>query len=61
MKCLSSLARSLRSLALSATALVGLVFSPAFAEDLNALVWCDHSDPNLLKPFAPQDVDILSG
>jgi spermidine/putrescine transport system substrate-binding protein len=23
----------------------------AFAADLNALVWCDHSDPNLLKPF----------
>jgi spermidine/putrescine transport system substrate-binding protein len=24
---------------------------PAAAADLNALVWCDHSDPNLLKPF----------
>jgi spermidine/putrescine transport system substrate-binding protein len=24
---------------------------PAMAADLNALVWCDHSDPNLLKPF----------
>lgn len=23
----------------------------AYAADLNALVWCDHSDPNLLKPF----------
>ena len=23
----------------------------ASATDLNALVWCDHSDPNLLKPF----------
>jgi spermidine/putrescine transport system substrate-binding protein len=23
----------------------------AQATDLNALVWCDHSDPNLLKPF----------
>jgi spermidine/putrescine transport system substrate-binding protein len=23
----------------------------AVAADLNALVWCDHSDPNLLKPF----------
>ncbi len=21
------------------------------AEELNALVWCDHSDPNFLKPF----------
>ncbi len=26
--------------------------SPAFAMDeLNALVWCDHADPNLLQPF----------
>jgi spermidine/putrescine transport system substrate-binding protein len=24
---------------------------PTAAADLNALVWCDHSDPNLLKPF----------
>jgi len=23
----------------------------AAAAELNALVWCDHSDPNLLKPF----------
>src|SRR5512145_2671684 len=21
------------------------------ADELNALMWCDHSDPNLLKPF----------
>lgn len=41
----------LRKLALSATTLIGLIVSPAFAEDLNALVWCDHSDPNFLKPF----------
>lgn len=25
--------------------------SSAQSADLNALVWCDHSDPNLLKPF----------
>ena len=25
--------------------------SSANADELNALVWCDHSDPNLLKPF----------
>lgn len=25
--------------------------SQVLAADLNALVWCDHSDPNLLKPF----------
>ena len=25
---------------------------PASAADtLNALIWCDHNDPNLLKPF----------
>src|SRR5262249_13043969 len=46
-----SLARALRKLALSATALIGLALSPAFGEDINALVWCDHSDPNFLKPF----------
>ena len=27
------------------------VSAPANAEDLNALVWCDHADPALLKPF----------
>ena len=26
-------------------------YAAASAADLNALVWCDHSDPNLLKPF----------
>lgn len=26
-------------------------YASASAADLNALVWCDHSDPNLLKPF----------
>jgi spermidine/putrescine transport system substrate-binding protein len=25
--------------------------SATLAADLNALVWCDHADPNLLKPF----------
>ena len=29
----------------------GLNAGAASAADLNALVWCDHSDPNLLKPF----------
>lgn len=28
-----------------------LSYAAAGAADLNALVWCDHSDPNLLKPF----------
>ncbi|MFD1795586.1 spermidine/putrescine ABC transporter substrate-binding protein [Paracoccus aurantiacus] len=27
-------------------------FAPAaYAEDLNALIWCDHADPALLEPF----------
>ena len=25
--------------------------APAIAQELNALVWCDHADPALLKPF----------
>jgi spermidine/putrescine transport system substrate-binding protein len=28
-----------------------LIAGSAQAADLNALVWCDHSDPGLLKPF----------
>jgi spermidine/putrescine transport system substrate-binding protein len=35
---------------LSVAAVVGWV-SAAGAAEINALVWCDHSDPNLLKPF----------
>ncbi len=31
-------------------ALAGLA-APASAEELNALVWCDHTDPALIKPF----------
>jgi len=39
-------------LKMSAAALAGLwLGGQAMAADLNALVWCDHSDPNLLKPF----------
>jgi spermidine/putrescine transport system substrate-binding protein len=34
-------------------ALAGIAaVSPASAADLNALIWCDHADPALLKPFA---------
>lgn len=46
------LATALRRLTAGALAAViaGWV-SAASAADLNALVWCDHSDPNLLKPF----------
>lgn len=36
----------------SLTALALLLATPAFAEDtLNALVWCDHTDPALIEPF----------
>jgi spermidine/putrescine transport system substrate-binding protein len=40
-------------LAAGALATIGLLAAaPVSAqEELNALVWCDHSDPNLLKPF----------
>ena len=48
----TSLKRRLATLALAAVALVGIeVVSPASAADLNALIWCDHADPALLKPF----------
>jgi spermidine/putrescine transport system substrate-binding protein len=36
----------------AATALLAVASSQAFAtEELNALVWCDHTDPALLEPF----------
>lgn len=38
-----------RALAIGLLAIAGA--GPAAAAELNALVWCDHSDPNLLKPF----------
>jgi spermidine/putrescine transport system substrate-binding protein len=34
-----------------AAALVLVPGLEARAQELNALVWCDHSDPNVLKPF----------
>jgi spermidine/putrescine transport system substrate-binding protein len=43
--------RLFRALLLAAAASAFPPLSPAFSQDLNALVWCDHSDPNLLKPF----------
>lgn len=44
------LSRRLIGASLAALALVAS-YASASAADLNALVWCDHSDPNLLKPF----------
>ncbi|HET6621789.1 MAG TPA: spermidine/putrescine ABC transporter substrate-binding protein [Dongiaceae bacterium] len=46
------LAGHLAGASFAALAAWGLSAPPAMAADeLNALVWCDHSDPNLLKPF----------
>lgn len=36
---------------LAATALVPLAGAAAAQEELNALVWCDHTDPALIEPF----------
>ena len=44
------LSRRLFGASVAALALMGS-YAAASAADLNALVWCDHSDPNLLKPF----------
>lgn len=43
--------RRLAGASFAAFAILGLSHVQAMAADLNALVWCDHSDPNLLKPF----------
>jgi spermidine/putrescine transport system substrate-binding protein len=42
--------RTLTRLA-ATTALVGLGGAAAAQEELNALVWCDHTDPALIEPF----------
>jgi spermidine/putrescine transport system substrate-binding protein len=47
---INSLTRRLFGASLAAMALMGS-YAAASAADLNALVWCDHADPNLLKPF----------
>ncbi len=44
------LTRRLFGASLACMALIGS-YAAASAADLNALVWCDHADPNLLKPF----------
>jgi spermidine/putrescine transport system substrate-binding protein len=35
----------------TAVSVAALVSGTAVAADLNALLWCDNTDPNLLKPF----------
>lgn len=37
--------------ALATSALAMLAAGPAMAQSLNALVWCDHTDPALIEPF----------
>jgi len=43
--------RSFYRAAGTALVLILLARAASAADELNALVWCDHSDPNLLKPF----------
>jgi spermidine/putrescine transport system substrate-binding protein len=43
--------RLLGRAACSALALMLLAATAQAADEINALIWCDHSDPNLLKPF----------
>jgi spermidine/putrescine transport system substrate-binding protein len=47
---ISILARRARTLA-TASGLALTLCSGAFAQELNALIWCDHADPALLQPF----------
>jgi len=44
-------ARILSRAAVAALALSLSAGAASAADELNALVWCDHSDPNLLQPF----------
>ncbi len=46
-----SLANRLARVSVVAMTLFWGAAHAAAADSLNALVWCDHSDPNLLKPF----------
>ena len=43
--------RLLGRAALAAVALSSFTVAANAADEINALIWCDHSDPNLLKPF----------
>jgi spermidine/putrescine transport system substrate-binding protein len=44
-------ARRLAALASTALAIVLLPAGTAAAEEINALMWCDHADPAFLEPF----------
>jgi spermidine/putrescine transport system substrate-binding protein len=43
--------RRFAQLLFAVLAVGGLGLPAAHAQELNALIWCDHSDPNFLKPF----------
>jgi spermidine/putrescine transport system substrate-binding protein len=47
----NNVVRRIATLLIAAAPFAGLAVPAAVAEELNALVWCDHSDPNFLKPF----------
>jgi len=47
---ISTLAKHARMLA-TASGLALFVCGSATAQELNALIWCDHADPALLQPF----------
>ncbi len=42
---------AIRTALLAPLCLAGLAGAAAAAEELNALVWCDHTDPALIEPF----------
>ena len=48
---LSVLKNLVRAAGLGSAAMALISASPALAQDLNALIWCDHADPALLQPF----------
>ncbi len=45
---------NLRRALLGTAAMLALPAGAHAAEDLNALVWCDHTDPALIEPFEQQ-------
>jgi spermidine/putrescine transport system substrate-binding protein len=42
---------SIKMIAAASVMAITALSGEAGAADLNALIWCDHADPNLLKPF----------
>ena len=46
-----TLLRCLAGVSLAALSALGFAAPAAAGDELNALVWCDHADPALLKPF----------